>query len=156
MKLLWYRKRRGAAVNRVVAFLLAVVTVYVVGVLAYSQLNLAALVELGMPVTAEVRLSTFVHDLLGMTQIFLPVVIVSLLLALPVANLIVRKVPQLTVIGYISAGFMAMLVMNTILSQAVGGTHPLAVTRTFVGLMSQCIAGALGGYVYVVTRIRHT
>ena len=108
--------------NRVVAFLLAVVTVYVVGVLAYSQLNLAALVELGMPVTAEVRLSTFVHDLLGMTQIFLPVVIISLLLALPVANLIVRKVPQLTVIGYISAGFMAMLVMNTILSQAVGGT----------------------------------
>ena len=142
--------------NRVVAFLLAVGTVYGVGVLTYSQLNLAALVELGMPVTGQVRWSTFVHDLLGMTQIFLPVVIISLLLALPVAHLIVRKVPQLTIIGYISAGFMAMLVMNIVLSQAVGGMHPLAVTRTFVGLMSQCIAGALGGYVYIATRIRHT
>ena len=53
-------------------------------------------------------------------------------------------------LGYVLAGFVAIFTVDWALGNLVAsGTHPLAVTRTTVGLLSQCIAGAIGGYVFV-------
>ena len=79
------------------------------------------------------------------------VISVALLLGFLVAALILRWVPQLRTLGYVSAGFVGIFTVDFLLGAVLtGGTHPLAVTRTTIGLLSQCLAGALGGYVYAL------
>ncbi|MEM7079923.1 MAG: hypothetical protein AAF513_14970 [Pseudomonadota bacterium] len=137
--------------RRVVAFLAAVVATYITAVIAYTQLNLGALIALGMPVDAGVRLEATLHDLLGMTPIYLPVVVVALLLGFAVSTVVIRFVPQLRRLGFIVGGFVALMTVEFALGLLMG-THPLAVTRTTVGWLSQCIAGAIGGYVFTLVQ----
>ena len=138
----------------VIAFLLAVLAAELFGVITYGQLNLAALVELGMPVDMGVRWEVMWHDLLSMSQAYLVLLVIALGIAFAIAALIVKKVPQLRYLGFISAGFVALLVLNLGAVEATGGMHPLPVTRTFVGLLSQCLAGAVGGWVFASVRRR--
>ncbi len=134
----------------VVAYLSAVLAAYVLAVIAYTQLNLANVVEMGLPVDMAVRLEATWHDLLGMTSLYLPIIAVAFLIAFSVTAVILRWVPQLRTLGYLLAGFVGIFTVDYALGAFLtGGTHPLAVTRTTIGLLSQCIAGALGGYVFV-------
>ena len=133
----------------VLGFILAVVSAYVVAVLLYSQFNLANLVEMGVEVDFGLRVQTALHDLAGMVGIYFPVLIVAFLIAFLVARLILNWMPQLRTVGYILAGFVAILAIDTILGM-VFGMHPLAVTRTTMGLLGQCVAGAVGGYVFAL------
>ena len=136
--------------RRVGAFLAAVVAAYLVGTIGYSQTNLAWQVEMGMPVDAAVRWQTAVHDVTSMLDLYLGLIAVTLLLAFLVTALVLRWVPQLRTLGYVVGGFAGIFVLDFLLGALLtGGTHPLAVTRTGMGLISQCLAGAIGGYVYV-------
>lgn len=136
--------------RRVGAFLAAVVAAYLVGTIGYSQMNLAWQVEMGMPVDAAVRWQTAVHDVTSMLDLYLGLIAVTLLLAFLVTALVLRWVPQLRTLGYVVGGFAGIFVLDFLLGALLtGGTHPLAVTRTGMGLISQCLAGAIGGYVYV-------
>ena len=136
--------------SRIGAFVAALAATYIVGTLSYSQLNLASLVELNMPVDASVRLHTAWHDMTSMYGLYLPLVGVALLLAFLVTGPVLRWLPQLRVLGYILGGAAAIWVMDYLLGAFLtGGTHPLVVTRTPAGLLSQCLAGAVGGYVFV-------
>ena len=135
----------------VLAFILAVLTAYMAAVLAYTQLNLANVVEMGIPVSLMDRVGAAGHDLLGMTGLYLPIIAVALLLAFGFTAVVLRWVPHLRTLGYMLAGFVGIFVVDFALGALLtGGTHPLAVTRTTVGLLSQCVAGALGGYVFAV------
>lgn len=134
----------------VVAYLFAVLATYVLAVIAYTQLNLANVVELGLPVNLADRLGASWHDLLGMTSLYLPIIAVAFLIAFSITAVILRWVPQLRTLGYLLAGFVGIFTVDYALGALLtGGTHPLAVTRTTIGLLSQCVAGAVGGYVFV-------
>ena len=137
-------------------FLIAVVAAYVFGTLTYSQLILGNLVEMGMPVDGGVRVETFWHDFTHMYDLYLPLIAVALLLGFLVAAVILRWVPQIRALGYVSAGFCAIWAMDVILGAVLtGGTHPLVVTRTTVGLVSQCLAGGIAGWCFAfLTRPR--
>lgn len=133
----------------VFAFAAALFAAYLFGTLTYSQLILANLVEMGMPVDAGVRVETFWHDFTSMYDLYLPLIAVALLLGFLIAALILRWVPQIRVLGYVAAGFCAIWVMDTLLGAVLtGGTHPLVVTRTTVGLLSQCLAGGIAGWCF--------
>ncbi|XOV81487.1 MAG: hypothetical protein ACFHXK_11440 [bacterium] len=135
----------------VLAFVLAVITAYVLAVLAYTQLNLANIVEMGLPVSMTDRIGAAGHDLMGMATLYLPIIAVALLLAFGFTAIVLRWVPQLRTLGYILAGFVGIFAVDFALGALLtGGTHPLAVTRTTIGLLSQCVAGAIGGYVFAV------
>ena len=135
----------------VLGFIAAVVATYVFAAVSYSQLNLASLVEMGLVVDAGTRLKATVHDLGGLALIYLPIIAVGLLIAFGVARLVLIWVPQLRTIGYMLAGFVALYTVEYALGNVVAsGTHPLHITMTTVGLLSQCIAGAIGGYVFVL------
>lgn len=134
-------------IKTVLAFFAAVLAAYVVAVLMYSQFNLANLVEMGIEVDLGLRLQTALHDLTGMVGIYFPVLIVAFLIAFGVMRLILNWVPQLRTVGYILSGFAAIFAIDAILG-SVFGMHPLAVTRTTMGLLGQCVAGAVGGYVF--------
>ena len=140
----------GKAGSRIVAFLLALAVAYLIGTATYSQLNLASLIEMGMPVDSSVRWMTFWHDFTHMYDLYLVLLAVALLLGFGIATLILKWVPQLRTLGYVSAGFVAVFALDYLLGAVLtGGTHPLVVTRTTMGLLSQCLAGAVAGWVMV-------
>ena len=129
------------------SYIAAVIVAYCFGALFISQGNIAAVTGLGFDVTMSQRLGAIVHDVSGMTDIYLPLVAVSLLLGLPVAFVVVRKNPHLRMIGYVSAGFVALLAMHVIM-KAVLGLSGIAPTRTLWGLLAQGVAGGIGGYLF--------
>ena len=129
------------------SYIAAVIVAYCFGALFISQGNIAAVTGLGFDVTMSQRLGAIVHDVSGMTDIYLPLVAVSLLLGLPVAFAVVRKNPHLRMIGYVLAGFVALLAMHVIM-KAVLGLSGIAPTRTILGLLAQGVAGGIGGYLF--------
>ena len=137
----------------VFAFLAAVAVTYLVAVLGYTQLNLANLVEMGVSVPGGVRFESAIHDLLGMTSLYLPIIVVALLLVFGIARIALIWLSELSTLGYIVGGFVALYVVDFALGQLMG-THPLAVTRTTVGLLSQCLAGGLGGYTFAAILLK--
>jgi hypothetical protein len=126
-----------------------VVTTYVLGVLMYTQLNLANVVEMGLSVTFEDRMDAAIHDLAGMAAVYAPAISVALLLGFLIVGLVLRWVPQLRTLGYIVGGFTAMLAMEAIVTNLVTFHVLLPVARTTIGLLSQCLAGAIGAWVFV-------
>ncbi|MDA9256850.1 hypothetical protein N9P41_02890 [Pseudomonadales bacterium] len=134
---------------RTYGFLAAVVATYTVAVIGYSQINLLNLMDMGIAVDFALRAQTLQHDLVGMLDLFLPIVIVALLLAFGVAALIIRRVPHLRTIGYVLAGTMGIYAVIVSLGLMMG-TNPIAVTRTAGGLLSQVAAGAVGGFVFAL------
>lgn len=129
------------------AFLLAVIGTYVLGVLFIGQGNLANIAELGLNVAFGDRIDTFLHDLTHMTAIYLPLVTISSVIAFPVAAGIFRRAPNFRLVGYVAAGFVALVAMHVIMKMVVGLTG-VAATRTLLGLFAQGIAGAAGGYLF--------
>ncbi len=129
------------------SYIAAVIVAYCFGALFISQGNIAAVTGLGFDVTVSQRLGAIVHDVTGMMDIYLPLVAVSLLLGLPVAFAVVRKNPHLRMLGYVSAGFVALLAMHVIM-KAVLGLSGIAPTRTVLGLLAQGVAGGIGGYLF--------
>jgi len=135
------------------AFLAAVIGTYLLGVVFISQANLANIAEMGLTVGFSVRIDTLLHDLTHMTAIYLPLVTVSSIIAFPVATGIIRLTPGLRLIGYISAGFVALIAMHLIMKMVLGLTG-VAPTRTMMGLLAQGIAGAFGGYLFHVLTLK--
>ena len=129
------------------AFLVAVIGTYILGVLFIGQGNLSNLTDMGLSVEFGDRVDTLLHDLTHMTAIYLPLVSVSSLIAFPVTAGIFRRKPSLRLIGYVSAGFVALIAMHVIMKMALGLTG-VAPTRTLLGLLAQGIAGAFGGYLF--------
>ena len=134
---------------RIYGFLAAVVATYTLAVIGYSQINLLNLVEMGIAVDFAMRVQTLQHDLVGMLDLFLPIVIVALLLAFLTGALIIRRVPHLRTVGYVLAGTMAIYAVIVSLGLMMG-TNPIAVTRSAGGLLSQVAAGAVGGLVFAL------
>jgi len=131
----------------IIAFLVAVIGTYILGVLFIGQGNLAAVAEMGLSVGIGDRVATLVHDLTHMVAIYLPLVAISSIIAFSVAAGIIRLTPNLRLIGYVSAGFVALIAMHLIM-KAVLGLTGVAPTRTMVGLLAQGVAGAFGGYLF--------
>ena len=129
------------------SYVAAVLIAYIFGALFISQGNIAAVTSLGFDVSMAQRLDAMAHDITNMTDIYLPLVAISLLLGLPVAFAIVRKNPHLRTLGYVLAGFAALLAMHVIM-KAVLGLSGIAPTRSLWGLLAQGIAGGIGGYLF--------
>jgi hypothetical protein len=125
----------------------AVLATYMVGVLLISQANLSNVVAMGAVVDVSHRLDAVWHDLLHMYQIYLPLVAISFIIALPVAALVIRWQPNLRLVGYVLAGFVGLIAIHVIM-KAVLGLSGVAPTRTIMGLLGQGLAGAVGGYLF--------
>lgn len=142
-----------AALKLLLGYLLAVLGTYVLGVIFISQGNLAAVSGLGMDIAGQ-RLDAFMHDLANMRDLYLPLVAVALLLGLGVAAGIIRFVPRLRLLGYVSAGFVGLIALHLLL-KAVLGLSGIAPTRELTGLLAQGLAGALGGLSFHLVTKRH-
>ena len=129
------------------SFVGAVLAAYILGAIFVSQGNIASVIALGFEVSSGQRIDAALHDILHMTDIYLPLVTVSLLLGLPVAFAVIRKKPHLRTLGYVLAGFVALIAMPVIM-KLVLGLSGIAPTRTIDGLLAQGLAGGAGGYLF--------
>ena len=135
------------ALRIIVGYALAVCAAYLVGCIVVSQGNIASVVALGFEVTLSQRVDSVVHDIINMTAIYLPLIAVAFLIALPVSALVISRVPHLKRLGYVLGGCVALIAIHVILKMVLG-LSGVATTRTLAGLLAQGLAGAIGGYCY--------
>ncbi len=129
------------------AFFVAVVVTYIVAVNFVSQWNIASVEQLGLAVGVGDRLRAAAHDVSHMYDIYLPLIIIGLFLGLLVAWLLVRYIVAQPLVLYPLAGFVALLSIHIAL-RIVFEVSALAPTRELSGLLSQGLAGAVGGYAF--------
>lgn len=138
---------------RLISFLLAGLVAYIIAVLFYTQINLSNLTDLGIDISLSDRLGAASHDLLSMTGMYLPIMLVALLVAFSLAAIVIRFLPNLRILGFVVAGIVGVLALVLFFSSFLG-TNPIAVTRSSLGLLSQCGAGGMGGLVYALVSQR--
>ena len=139
--------------RRLISFLVAGLVAYVIAVLFYTQINLSNLTDLGIDLSFSDRLGAAAHDLLSMTGMYLPIMLVALLVAFSLAAIVIRFLPNLRTLGFVIAGTVGVLALVLFFSSFLG-TNPIAVTRSSLGLLSQCGAGGIGGLVYALVSKR--
>ena len=139
--------------RRLISFLVSGLVAYVIAVLFYTQINLSNLTDLGIDLSFSDRLAAATHDLLSMTGMYLPIMLVALLVAFSLAAIVIRFLPNLRTLGFVIAGTVGVLALVLFFSSFLG-TNPIAVTRSSLGLLSQCGAGGIGGLVYALVSKR--
>lgn len=133
--------------RNLLGYVAAVIVAYLLGAAFVSQGNISSVVALGFDVTIVQRIEAALHDIANMTDIYLVLVAVSLLMGLPVAKVFIRFCPNMRFAAYLLAGFVAMVALPVIM-KAVLGVSGIAPTRLPLGLFAQGIAGAVGGGVF--------
>jgi len=134
-------------IRNVASFFTAVIAAYVLGAIFISQGNIARVIAMNFDVSLAQRFDAAIHDVMHMTDIYLPIIAVSFLIAMPVAALIIKYVPNLRMIGYALAGAAGLIAIHLIMKSVLGFSG-IAPTRTAVGLLAQAIAGGVGGYLF--------
>jgi hypothetical protein len=129
------------------AWLLAVAVAYVLASATATQSVIGSLAGMGVDVQLGVRVQMTLSDILGMANMFLPMVAFALLIAFMTAALLCRWLARWRLPLYAVAGAAALVTIHLILHLAFGLT-PIAIARTAGGLMLQGLAGAAGGVCY--------
>lgn len=129
------------------AFFPAVLLAYALASVIFTQSILAAVQSMGLDVSAGIRLVTTFQDLIGMATIYLPLILVAFVLAMPTAYGLTRLLPGHRAFLFTLAGFVAIVALHLI-TKAVLGISGIAAARTLTGLLGQGLAGAVGGYCY--------
>lgn len=138
---------QNSIVRNVGGFFAAVIAAYVLGAIFISQGNIASIVSMDFDVSVAQRFEAALHDVMHMTNIYLPVIAVSYFISMPVATLIIKYFPQQRVTLYVLAGAVGLVAIHLIMKLVLGFSG-IAATRTFAGLLAQAIAGGVGGYLF--------
>ncbi len=131
------------------AWLLAVAVAYVLASATATQSVIGSLAGMGVDVQLGVRVQMTLSDILGMANMFLPMVAFALLIAFMTAALLCRWLARWRLPLYAVAGAAALVTIHLILHLAFGLT-PIAIARTAGGLLLQGLAGAAGGVCYLL------
>ena len=138
---------QNSIVRNVCGFLAAVLAAYVLGAIFISQGNIASIVAMDFDVSVAQRFEAALHDVMNMTGIYLPVIAVSFVIAMPVATFIIKYVPQQRTALYVLAGAVGLITIHVLMKMLLGFSG-IAATRSIVGLLAQAIAGGVGGYLF--------
>ncbi|MEM1154314.1 MAG: hypothetical protein AAGI44_09240 [Pseudomonadota bacterium] len=137
-------------------FFIAFILTYLLASVLITLGNLSAVQGLGLDVSIGVGISAIAHDMTGMISSYLALIAVGFLIALPVAALLTKLMPNHRAVLYALAGFTAVVAIHVIM-KSVFGLWVFAPTRSLIGLIGQGLAGAVGGYVFhlVTTKPRN-
>jgi hypothetical protein len=141
--------------KRIIAYIFAVLSTYVLAVILVSQFNISNVQDMGFAVSFNQRLAAIAHDLVGMLGLYLPLLAIGLLIALSFTGLVLMRFIKQPQVLYPLAGFVGVVALHSILHMVLG-LSGIAPTRTPTGLLSQGLAGAVGGYVYLRIRFSNS
>ena len=134
-------------IHAIKAFFPAVLLAYLLASVLVTQANLAAIQSLGLDVSIGIRMRTTLQDFIGMATSYLILITVGLALAFPIAAGLARLFPRRRAFLFTLAGFVAIVALHLIMKEVLG-LSPVAPTRSALGLLSQGLAGAVGGYFF--------
>lgn len=143
--------QKAYMIKTLAAYSWAVLVAYILAVIFATQFVVASLIGMGVDVSWAQRLEMSFRDIVGMTSIFLPLVAIGFLIALGAAGILSRRNRSRRTVLFALAGAIAMIAIHMALKHTFD-ISLIAVARSLVGLFSQALAGAVGGYCY--TRIR--
>ena len=138
-----------------ISFLLAVIVGTVLVTVIATQVNLAALSGAGAEISTAVRLDATLRDLGGFAPVLGPILLIGYAIAFFVAHFIIRRAPGLHTFGYALAGFVTIVVTMYAIDAYYAvvfnsGITAVPASRTFLGLISMAVGGALGGGVFAL------
>lgn len=133
----------------VIVLIPAVLGAYLLGSVIATQVILARLQAMAIPVTLSDRLHASWHDIQGLATSYLPLMLLAFIVAMPVAVFLGNYLPRVRVLLYGLAGGAAVVAIH-LLVKAVLGLNGLAAVRDLHGLLLQGAAGWFGGYLYFV------
>ena len=129
----------------VTAYTVGVLVAYIVGSVIGTQMILYSVSTMALEVTLNARLGSTVNDLVGLSASLLPMMAVSLVIPWLVCDFVTRRHLHLrSPLLYGLAAAFAIAILHIALSQ-IFGMDVFAPARTLAGLLSQCLAGAIGG-----------
>ncbi len=140
-------------VRWLLAWLAAVIVVTLLGSMVQTQFNLARITALDVAVPWLVRIETTLFDLGHFAPIWAAIMALAMVIAMPVAGLIARRWREYRGLLYSLAGFVAVFVALTVVNAMLPVT-PVGAARTWPGLVSMALPGALAGWVYTKILLR--
>lgn len=142
-------------IKKVMGFLIGAAITYVTAVFWVSQFNIAEITALGYSVSFGDRLTTTLHDLGNMISVYFTLIAIALIIAWLFTGLLLSRFIPPSATLYALAGFTGLVAMHVLLKATLGITG-VAPTRTLMGLLSQGICGALGGWFFYHIAYRPT
>ena len=141
--------RLRPSVRTIIAFMAAVIATAIVGSVVQTQVSLAALIALGVPVPWRVGLSTTLQDLVSFGSVMAAIAGASLLFALSAGHFATRvfqdrwRVPILGLAGVVGiwVGFIVMALFTPMPSLVAAARGPS-------GLLAMSLTGLIGGLVF--------
>jgi len=135
-------------VNIAVAFIIAVLTVTVLGTASHSIFVLNELAAIGVTVEGQ-YLSSILNDLAGMGPLYGALMAIGFVIAFIAAHFVQRLAPSLRWFVYMVAGAVSVYVTLTVMGILFDIT-PIAGARSALGMAFQAGAGAVAGLVYAL------
>jgi len=136
-------------ITRLGIYLLAVIVGYLLASIIATQSVVSSLAGMGVDVGFSDRLIMTLKDIAGMAALFLPMIAFAYLAAFLIAAMLCHWWALWRTPIYIAAGAAAVITIHLTLNLAFNVT-PIAVARTTGGLLLQGLAGAVGGYLYIL------
>ena len=136
-------------ITRLGVYLLAVIVGYILATIIATQSVVSSLAGMGVDVGFSDRLIMTLKDIAGMAALFLPMIAFAYLAAFLIAAMLCHWWALWRTPIYIAAGAAAVITIHLTLNLAFNVT-PIAVARTTGGLLLQGLAGAVGGYLYIL------
>lgn len=130
-----------------VALFAGVVTAAAIGSVVQTQLNLARLAALDIPIGLATRLETTVFDLVNFMPVYAIIVALAFLIALLTAGAIARALDRGWFGLHVLAGFVAIATALGVMSLMLPVTA-ISAARSATGFGLLCLGGGLGGWVY--------
>jgi hypothetical protein len=132
----------------ILRFTQAVLIAAVTGCIAQTQINLAALINLGAEIPPALRLDVTIQDLLGFGPVYVAMVFTAFIPALLFAHFLSRHWPRLRYLIFISAGAFSLLITFKLVDAFAPMPTLIAATRGIVGTLLMMSGGALGGWFF--------
>jgi len=134
--------------KRIGAWLVAVITAVILGVIIQTQNVIARLGNLGVDVGFTDRLSMTTYDISHLGSLYGIFIAIALAIAFLASGLVYRLAKFGRPIIYSVAGGVAILVMLFAMKEAFFGVHLVAGARDGLGISLQMLAGVTGGWVF--------
>lgn len=135
------------ALRTLLAYLAAALTTAALGSLIQTQINLAALQDLGAPITPTIRLQASAQDLLGFAPLWAAILALGFLIAFVTALLISHALKRHRTILLVAAGTVSVFATLWLMQMALPITV-IAATRGSVGFALMGLTGAVGGWMF--------
>lgn len=136
-----------SVVRWLLAWLAAVILVTLLGSVVQTQFNLARITRLDGAVPWAARIETTLFDLGHFAPIWAAIMALAMVIAMPVAGLMARRWRAYRGLLYPLAGFVAVCVALFVVNAMLPVT-PIGAARTWTGMISMALPGALAGWVY--------